>query len=42
MMKTINLDKETHEILTEYAKKKHISRSAVIRMLIVDYCAEAQ
>ena len=33
-----NLDKETYEMLTKYAKKLHISRSAVMRMLIAKNC----
>lgn len=37
-----NLDKETYEMLTKYAKKKHISRSAVIRMLIAENCGGDQ
>lgn len=37
-----NLDKETYEMLTKYAKKIHISRSAVIRMLIAKNCGGDQ
>jgi hypothetical protein len=35
-----NLDKETYGMLSNFAKKRHISRSAVIRMLISENCLE--
>jgi hypothetical protein len=35
-----NLDKETYEMLTDFAKKYHISRSAALRFIISKHCAE--
>lgn len=34
MMRSINLDPGTDAMLTKYAKKIHVSRSSVVRMLI--------
>lgn len=36
MLRTINLDKETNEMLEAMSKKYHISRSATVRQLIAE------
>ncbi len=36
MRSTLNLDDWTNKKLTELSKEQHVSRSAIIRMLIVE------
>lgn len=39
-LKSFNLDKEIFEILSGYAERRHVSRSAAIRLLILENCME--
>jgi len=38
VIKTFNLSKSTNEKLTQYAKERSVSKSAVLRILINTYC----
>jgi hypothetical protein len=37
---TFSLDEKTLELLDNYARSMHISKSAALRILILRYCAE--